>query len=80
MARCQVGPKCESDAESAWQPFGPDDRVLCFTDLGAHYRGFPVVKCCESHRLSMGQGTAQNFKYKGQWYLAIPKTNTVQPY
>ena len=41
---------CSQHAEWAWQPFGPDESPFLFTTLGSHYRGFRVLKVCDSHK------------------------------
>lgn len=65
--KCQ---SCKGDqAVWAWQPFGPDDSPFTFTALGSHYRGFPVIKICDScYRLVAKDGAALRFAYKGREY------------
>lgn len=71
--KCQIC-KCE-DATTAWQPFGPAESPMSFSFLGSHYRGFPVVKVCDTCRLQAIEGAANNrsgpvhFAYKGVQYV-----------
>lgn len=58
------------DYEWAWQPFGPDQSVMCFSRLGHHYRGFPVVKVTEEQRKTIRAGSRFEFKYKTKRYIA----------
>lgn len=71
--RCE---KCNDTAVWAWQPFGPADDANCFTTLGSHYCGFPVVKLCDGHKQDIQRGDLVTFKFKGVWY----KVNNKEPY
>lgn len=66
-------PKCQicktNPVEMAWQPFGPDeDGRRALTMLGSHYRGFPVVKVCDSCADGVRDGAVE-FEYKGKRYI-----------
>jgi len=68
MSKCRV---CKlSEAEWAWQPFGPDEGIGSFALLGNHYRGFPVVKICEQCKDDIQAGLPMEFEYKGTRYIA----------
>lgn len=44
MSKCRI---CrENETEWAWQPFGPSESLDSFMLPGSHYRGFPVINCC----------------------------------
>lgn len=64
--------KCQSckvqTATWSWQPFGPDALGTTFTTPGSHYRGFPVVKVCESCKEAVLQNHPVNFSYQGNLY------------
>lgn len=62
MTKCQV---CRDDqATWAWQPFGPNDTPDSFTLLGNHYRGFTVIKVCDSCKRQFQRGSALVFTYQ----------------
>ena len=72
MDKCHV---CQNNvAEWAWQPFGPSEDADCFTALGSHYRGFPVIKICDDCKQRYQSGEPLVFVYRGLWYSgeAIP--------
>ncbi len=62
-----------SNAEIAWQPFGPADNCRddeSFMAPGFHYRGFPVLRVCDDCRGQLGNGEWLSFTYKGkQWHV-----------
>jgi len=70
MSKCQAcGLK---DSVWAWQPFGPDESILCFTTEGCHYRGFPVIKICDDCKRDIVKGNpGVVFTYKHQGYFAL---------
>ena len=51
----------------AMQPFGPDNAPT-FTTPGSHYRGFPVVPCCDACKGKVQAGEAVDFNHKGRLY------------
>lgn len=69
MSKCQC---CEcDDATYAYQPFGPDESPhTAMTELGSHYRGFPVIKVCSVCHDAIRKGTPMEFTYKGKRYIA----------
>lgn len=71
MAKCRV---CrENESEWAWQPFGPSDSPDSFMFPGWFYRGFVVVKVCDSCKKQFQNGSPLVFKYKYVLYR-ITKT------
>lgn len=65
--------KCQACKEQevvwAWQPFGPDEKPNCYTLLGSHYRGFPVIKVCDSCKTAFETGDFPvTFAYKGRQF------------
>ena len=61
----------------AWQPFGPGDDIQhTFAVIGAHYRGFPVIKICDACKKEIqipidvirGHQLVLHFTYKGTSY------------
>lgn len=62
-------PKCQcckqEYAVDAWQPFGPSETVDCFTGIGSHYRGFPVIKVCDACHTKISQAVHESDKYGG---------------
>lgn len=69
MSKCQV---CKVDeAWFAYQPFGPDKNPhKWMTELGSHYRGFPVIKVCGFCHDAIAKGTPTEFTYKGTRYIS----------
>jgi DNA-binding XRE family transcriptional regulator len=68
MAKCKV---CKTtEAVWAWQPFGPNETPLCFTTLGSHYRGFPVIKVCDDCHSDIKWGVPVEFEYRVSTYMA----------
>ena len=68
--------KCNSckqnDTVWAWQPFGPDESIYCFTALGHHYRGFPAVGICDDCKETVLAGIpGVIFTYKNKGYYAL---------
>jgi hypothetical protein len=65
--KCQA---CKQQfATMTWQPFGPDPTGLTFTTFGNHYRGFPVVKICDTCKYNIcEQDHMINFRYRGVYY------------
>lgn len=60
----------EQEAAWAWQPFGPDEKPDCYTLLGSHYRGFPVIKVCNSCKSAFETGDFPvTFAYKGRRFI-----------
>ena len=73
MVKCQAYHEEQKPpaAEWAWQPFGPDESPDCFTALGSHYRGFPVIKVCGICKSAFQSGDfVVKFSYQGFHYLA----------
>lgn len=67
MPKCQI---CRhKEAINAWQPFGPGPTPKTFTVLGHHYRGFPVIKVCESCKNDLKAGIPCDFELKGKRYI-----------
>ncbi len=67
--RCRI---CRVErAEWAWQPCGPGI-VMCFMLLGSHYRGYPVVKVCDSckRKLQTSKTGRFNFLWRGHERIA----------
>ena len=54
-------------AEWSWQPFGPDPNGS-FAAPGYHYRGFPVIKVCDSCKKRVEEKSTVHFSYKGKPY------------
>jgi hypothetical protein len=54
----------------AWQPFMNDD-VNCFTLVGSHYRGSPVIKVTDYEKETIQRGERFAFTYKYITYVAI---------
>ena len=55
----------------AWQPFGPNKDATegsAFALPGHHYRGFPVIKVCETCMESILEERSGAFTYKGVFY------------
>lgn len=70
MTTCQVCKDKTHEIAWAWQPFGPDESALCFTSLGWHYRGFPVIKVCsQCHEDIQLESAYVEFTYQGQHYI-----------
>lgn len=66
--------KCQACKEQevawAWQPFGPDEKPDCYTLLGSHYRGFPVIKVCDTCKSAFKTGDFPvTFAYKGHQFV-----------
>lgn len=64
----------KGSADWAWQPFGPDESVLCFALAGSHYRGFPVVPVCNQCKKLLERkpdGHPIVFTYQGLGYALI---------
>lgn len=60
---------CKSkEASMAWQPFGPEEATDSFALLGNHYRGFPVIKVCDSCQSKIQQSQEVRFSYRGNSY------------
>lgn len=59
------------DKQWAWQPFGPDETINCFSFAGSHYRGFPVIKVNDVEKEQIKSGQRFTFTYKGLKYVAI---------
>lgn len=68
MAKCQVYPPLP--AVYAWQPFGPAEDIYTITELGSHYRGFPVIKISEAAYAAIQGEQTVEFTYKGIKYIA----------
>lgn len=76
--KCSV---CKSEtAIFSWQPFGPDESPLHFTTLGAHYRGFPIIKVCNSCHTKIANAVVRpelyggfEFSYRRTSYVLIGK-------
>jgi len=76
MPKCRI---CHEElALWAWQPFGPGKPREGFTLLGNHYRGFPVIKICESCKKSYQAGNAKVFTFKHDLYRIIK--NVIEKY
>ena len=76
MVKCRI---ChENIALWAWQPFGPGKPSEGFTLLGNHYRGYPVIKICESCKRGYEAGNAKVFTFKYKFYRVTK--NTVEKY
>ena len=59
LNKCRV---CKIDeALYAWQPFGPQHDANCFSFLGAHYRGFMLIKICGSCKAIAQDGQPVEF-------------------
>lgn len=66
MSKCNI---CrENEATWAWQPFGPNDTPDSFTLPGSHYRGFAVVKVCDSCKVEIQDRKSLYFSYKRRRY------------
>lgn len=66
MGKCQA---CKAqDVEWAWQPFGPGSRTT-FTTLGSHYRGFLVVKVCDTCKRDFLAGQIVDFTCNGARFI-----------
>lgn len=70
MVKCQLCRK--EEAIWAWQPFGPDSDSRSFASLGSHYRGFPVIKICDTckGRIAYGKQLIV-FTYKNRTFSVI---------
>lgn len=53
---CQCCKERGTEAQHAWQPLGPGEKVTSFMTLGSHYRGFPVVKICGACKVRIETG------------------------
>ena len=59
-----------NEAIWAWHPFGPaDDDDHCFTTLGSHYRGFPIVKVCDECKRDIENGSPKEFEIRGKRFI-----------
>ena len=71
------GPRCQTcgdtEADGAWQPFGPDSDPMTFMMLGSHYRGFPVIKVCWPCAEAIKDGLITEFTYRKVKYLIQDK-------
>jgi len=77
MRKCEV---CkQSEAEWAWQPFGPDENPRTFTTLGSHYRGFPVLAICNhcEYKISNKFEHDTHFTYKSRCYVLYSWLDTI---
>lgn len=64
--KCQI---CKNNPVLwAWQPLGPAENADCFTSLGYHYRGFPVIKICHECYGKLKIGGHITFTYKNTAY------------
>jgi hypothetical protein len=77
--------KCQNcrtnDTVWAWQPFGPDETIYCFTTLGSHYRGFPAIGICDDCRNDVLNGMpGVLFTYKKVGYCALDGKITESPF
>ena len=70
MSKCR---SCKTnESVHTWQPFGPDDSILCFTRPGYHYRGFPAIGICEDCKNNVENGNpGVIFTYKKTGYYAL---------
>ena len=68
--KCQACKRQESELW-AWQPFGPGEDIrTMFMVPGSHYRGFPIIKVCDSCKNDFEHGDfAVRFEYKGHKYI-----------
>lgn len=66
-AHCVIFPN--EIAEWAWQPFGPEQDANCFTALGWHYRGFPVLKVSDRAKEQIQSGDRIPFVYRDTSYI-----------
>jgi hypothetical protein len=58
-------------AEWAWMPFGPAETPDSFLVSGSQYRGFPVIKVCDTCKLAFHTGDfIVRFTYKGHRFIA----------
>ena len=70
-----------NDRVWTWQPFGPDESILCFTTLGSHYRGFPAIGICATCKDDVIKGNpGVIFLYKNQAYYALDHTIEEAPF
>ena len=62
----------EEEAIWAWQPFGPGEDIMCFSGLGSHYRGFPVIAVGDDCKQDVEDGRpGVIFTYKRVGYVAL---------
>lgn len=61
----------EQEAEWSWQPWGPDTTPDSFALLGHHYRGFPIIKVCDSCKTDFQRGDFKvRIEFRGHKYIA----------
>lgn len=67
MAKCAVV-NCDNDATWAWQPYGLGD-IKTFALLGNHYRGYTVIKVCDTCKKEIEAGQVVEFTYRNMTYV-----------
>lgn len=79
MEKCKC---CDNEAEWAWQPFGPGESPDTFSLLGSHYRGFSVIKICDTCKQNAQAGIPLEFIHKSKRYIgnAYDEVLEVPPY
>lgn len=90
ITRCKLCSQNGNVATYAWQPFGPGEQPWTFTFLGSHYRGFTVIKVCDSCRgaIEGARGTGRPYCFihrdatgLSQWYAIMPSGEMIkQPF
>jgi hypothetical protein len=70
----------QARAEVAWQPFGPGVCLNgCFSPLGWHYFGYPVVQICDACEQRIRDGEPVVFQRGSRRYVARGMNVEVAP-